>query len=239
MKQAALQKVKDFVAGLEREYNEKLNFLESLNTKKATMELQLERADKLVSGLAGEAVRWEEAEKRLGVDLINLVGNIMIASGYISYVGPFTAPFRKSLMEHWMKFAIEKKIPYSDDFSIDGVLGDPVLIREWSIQGLPSDNLSVENGIISSAATRWPLLIDPQSQGNKWMKNMERENNVQIVKLSNPKFLQIIESGCKVGYPVILENIDESLDPSLGPIMERNIKKEKGSLQIKLSDGWQ
>jgi dynein heavy chain len=171
--------------------------------------------------------------------LVNLVGNIMIAAGYVSYVGPFTANFRKSLIDHWMKYAIEKKIPYSDDFSIEGVLGDPVMIREWNIQGLPADSLSIENGVISSAAKRWPLLIDPQSQGNKWIKNMERENNLQVVKLSNPKFLQIIESGCKVGYPVLLENIDETLDPSLGPIMERNIKKEKGSLQIKLSDGWQ
>jgi len=163
VKQAALKKVKDFVAGLEREYNEKLSFLESLNQKKATTELQLERADKLVGGLAGEAVRWKASEERLGIDLVNLVGNIMIAAGYVSYVGPFTAPFRKGLMDYWMKTAVEKKIPYSDDFSIEGVLGDPVMIREWNIQGLPADALSIENGVISSAAKRWPLLIDPQS----------------------------------------------------------------------------
>ena len=66
---------------------------------------------------------------------------------------------------------------------------------------------------------------------------MEKDNNLQVTKLSNAKFLQIIEQGCKVGYPVLLENIDETLDPSLGPIMERDIRKEKGSWVIKLSDG--
>ena len=148
VKQDALKKVKDFVAGLERDFNEKQTFLESLNTKKANTELQLERADKLVSGLAGEAVRWKEAEARLAIDLVNLVGNILIAAGYVSYVGPFTATFRKSLIDRWMKKAIELKIPYSEGFTIEGVLGDPVTIREWNIQGLPADALSIENGII-------------------------------------------------------------------------------------------
>ena len=43
VKQDALKKVKDFVAGLERDFNEKQTFLESLNTKKANIELQIEQ----------------------------------------------------------------------------------------------------------------------------------------------------------------------------------------------------
>ena len=42
------------------------------------------------------------------------------------------------------------------------VLGDPVLIREWVIQGLPNDSFSIDNAIIVGKARRWPLLIDPQ-----------------------------------------------------------------------------
>lgn len=43
------------------------------------------------------------------------------------------------------------------------VLGEEVTIRMWGIAGLPSDKLSVENGIIMFKSRRWPLMIDPQT----------------------------------------------------------------------------
>jgi len=54
---------------------------------------------------------------------------------------------------------------------------------------------------------------------------MEKENNLQVIKLSNPKFLQIVETGIRMGLPVLLENIEEQLDPSLEPVLQRNVVK--------------
>jgi len=41
-------------------------------------------------------------------------------------------------------------------------MGDPVEIRNWGIAGLPSDSVSVENGILTTMAERYALCIDPQ-----------------------------------------------------------------------------
>lgn len=38
---------------------------------------------------------------------------------------------------------------------------EDVTIRDWNIAGLPSDNLSIENGVMVYNALRWPLMIDP------------------------------------------------------------------------------
>ena len=94
----------------------------------------------------------------------------------------------------WIHFCNEKKIPIDPKFSIVKVLGDPVEIREWNQYGLPADDLSIENGIYVAKAKRWPLMIDPQSQGNKWIKNMEKENKLVITKMTEKSFLKTIEN---------------------------------------------
>ena len=98
-------------------------------------------------------------------------------------------------------------------------------VREWNQSGLPGDKLSIENAILMSNSARWCLIIDPQSQANRFIKNFERENKLHVIKLSDAKFLQIFEGGIRTGQPVLLENIDEHLDPALDPILLKHISK--------------
>lgn len=100
--------------------------------------------------------------KNLTAQLESVVGDVVVASGAIAYLGPFTPNYRSRLQEEWLARLKELSVPHTAGADLKGVLQDPVLVRMWNIAGLPSDDASIENGIIVSKARRWPLFIDPQ-----------------------------------------------------------------------------
>jgi ATP-binding dynein motor region len=76
------------------------------------------------------------------------------------------------------------EIPSSRHFVFSQALGDPVVIRQWNIWGLPKDDFSCSNGIILFASNRWPLCIDPQGQTNKWIRTMHADDQLCVVKMT-------------------------------------------------------
>ena len=76
------------------------------------------------------------------------------------------------------------------DFNFSLFLSKPTQVREWNIQGLPTDLFSTENGVIVTRGSRWPLMVDPQAQAIKWVKNMERKEGLTIFDLQTQGYLQ-------------------------------------------------
>jgi dynein heavy chain len=272
---AELKEVEDKVAALNAQ-------LEEMQTKKAKLEFDVDmcskklvRAEKLISGLGGEKVRWNEVAENLSADFTNLVwnppwdpaenpdwlliperiarnsrtcgptgwgrllrqtGDIMLSSGYIAYLGAFTLKYRDEATVAWKKLCEDSGIPASESFKLVKVLGDPVKIRDWTIDGLPNDSFSIDNAIVMSKARRWPLMIDPQGQGNKWIRNMEKKNSLELIKLTDGDFVRKLENCIQFGFPVLLENVGEELDATLEPLLLKSIFKQGGSECIRLGD---
>merc|ERR1719469_1791760 len=82
----------------------------------------------------------------------------------LCYAGPFISVFRESMEELWRTQMKELYIEVSEKITMRAVLGNDVTFRQWAVAGLPSDNLSIENGIILFNSRRWPLMIDPSHQ---------------------------------------------------------------------------
>eukprot|EP00947_MAST-08B_sp_MAST-8B-sp1_P005754 g5754.t1 len=235
-KRSALREVEAKVRQLKATFETKLKEKDELEARKQNTVTQLDRAEKLVGGLADEKVRWADAATRLELSLNNLVGDMALSSGCIAYGGPFTMDFRRTLCRGWVEHCQAVGIPVDAEYSLTRCLGDPVLMREWTIQGLPADEFSTENGIIATTARRWPLMIDPQGQANGWVRNAYRDLNLQCIKLTDSDYLRTLENGIRFGAPVLLENIQETLDPALEPVLLKQTFKRGGQLLLRLGD---
>lgn len=89
----------------------------------------------------------------------------------------------------------------------------------WNACGLPRDTVSTENAILVTQAGRWPLMIDPQEQANRWIRTMEAKNDLKMIKLTDSNFMRVLEGAIRLGLPVLLQEVGETLDPTLGPIL--------------------
>ncbi|POM65737.1 Axonemal dynein heavy chain, partial [Phytophthora palmivora] len=115
-------------------------------------------------------------------------------------------------------------------------LGEAVQIRAWTIAKLPNDSFSIDNAIMLQRSNRWPLMIDPQGQANRWVKNMEESNNLKVVKQSQTGFVRMLENSIMIGAAVLIENMPEEIDPMLEPILLKQIVKTGGVSTIRLGD---
>ena len=235
-KQAELKEVQDRLQTLNDNFKQATEKKETLEFQVDLCEKKLDRANKLIGGLGGEKTRWGEAAQMLQQQYDNLTGDVLISSAVIAYLGPFTAQFRNRIIEKWTMECQNRKITCSEDFSVSKVLGDPIKIRAWNINGLPTDAFSIDNGVIVDNSRRWPLMIDPQGQANKWIKNMEKSNKIEVIKLTDATFMRTLENSIQFGTPVLLENVGEELDPSLEPLLLKQVFRQSGVDMIKIGD---
>ncbi|XP_049884905.1 dynein axonemal heavy chain 6 [Pectinophora gossypiella] len=197
---------------------------------------RLLRAGKLTQALADEQTRWEDSVKRATELLVCTTGDIIIAAGCIAYFGAFPSHYRRELETKWVTQCRQLQIPSSDTFDLITIMADSYTVRTWNSQGLPRDAVSTENGILVTKAGRWPLAIDPQEQANRWVKNMEKDNGLQIIKFTDPSYLRMLENCIRLGWPMLIENLGETVEATLSPVLLKQTFLQAGRLLIHLGD---
>jgi dynein heavy chain len=235
-KRKRLREVEEKIDGLERMFAEKKAQEASLQAQLDDSNTKLGRANKIIAGLAGEKTRWTETVARLTLEHGFLIGNCLVAAGMVAYAGAFTAQFRSELEAEWRVRIVANGLAILPESSMKGLLEDPVQTKLWTAASLPNDNLSIENGIIMFSSRRWPLMIDPQSQANKFVKTYGREAaeaGLDVFKMSDATLLRNLELAIQHGRWVLIENVGEELDPALEPVLLKQVDK---SGQLRLGD---
>ncbi|XP_050552039.1 dynein axonemal heavy chain 1 isoform X2 [Spodoptera frugiperda] len=212
-----------------------------LAAAKAKMQALLEGIAKLNAYL----VEKEEERKRMEEDINQCLarmdranrsdGNYFKQSA-VGYITPFTDEFRRTLLDKWINHIEAVKVPHTPGATPLKTLGDAVQIRTWQMYGLPRDPMSVESAVLMSNSRRWPLIIDPQTQANKWIRAMGKLEGLVVCKPNDRDLLRNFESALRFGKPILLENVGEDIDPALDPVLKRQYFRQAGQLVLKLGD---
>lgn len=221
--------IDDFDAAKKREQELSDNFEDA--------ERKCARAKSLIEKLATEEVNWDISLKQNKADKLNLVGDVIISSGVIAYLGVFSFQYRDTAIAGWTTMLKEFQIKGTENFSLRDLIKSEVKIQQWFIEELPQEAFAVENAIIMDNSDRWPLMIDPQMQGNNWIKNMNKELIRSIKPTQDSKTqTRTIRACIELGYPLILEDANETFDPMLEPLLGKQIEKKGKNMFIKIGD---
>jgi len=65
---------------------------------------------------------------------------------------------------------------------------------------------------------------------------MYKTSGCILIQLSDPGYMRHLENAIQFGKPVLLENVRETLDATLEPLLLRQTFKQGGAMCIKLGD---
>ncbi|XP_009868408.1 PREDICTED: dynein heavy chain 10, axonemal, partial [Apaloderma vittatum] len=244
MSKRELEKIKAELATIQEElktlgnkYQEAIREKQQLQEEAEIMQRRLYAADKLISGLSSENERWKKKLEDYEIRKVKLLGDCLLCAAFLSYEGAFSWEFRNEMIyEVWQEDILSREIPLSQPFRLESLLTDEVEVSRWVSQGLPPDELSVQNGILTTYASRFPLCIDPQEQALHWIKKKELNNNLKVASFNDPDFLKQLELAIKHGNPFLLRDVDEYIDPIIDNVLEKNIKVAQGRTFVVLGD---
>ena len=206
--------------------------MDALKKELENLQMKIDTGEKLMSNLSGEKERWEASLRDYDIQFEKLTGDCIMSASIMSYYGPFTSEYRKDLNSFWTNQIQSLQVPHTQNLDFADFIVGRSVVRDWNIKGLPTDDFSVENGVMAKEGNRWPLMIDPQSQGLEWTQNMERK--LKIADIKDPKYLNVIEKAVTHGQTVIMPDVGEDIDPTLYPLLEKAVVKVLGRWMIKL-----
>jgi len=165
--EARMQKCQDKLNGLQKDFEDQMASKAQIEANAMATKNKMEQATALIDGLGGEQLRWTEDSFKFAETKSKLIGDCAAACAFVSYCGPFDQSFRNYLVkDKFIKDLTARGIPMSDDIKDDmmSFIVDQGTIGDWTQQGLPTDPLSIENGILVTRSSRFPLLIDPRAR---------------------------------------------------------------------------
>eukprot|EP00727_Mastigamoeba_balamuthi_P008574 m51a1_g4339 putative cytoplasmic dynein 2 heavy chain 1 isoform x1 (4695) ;mRNA; f:164362-180818 len=161
--ESGLKKIDEEVARLKKTFQRMTQDASRLQIALEETQSTLDQAQSLLSKLSGERDRWQQQARTIETELESLPASSLLAAAYITYLVSASEEVRAEICGEWCTLVGLK------DWSFSRFIGSESELLTLKGEGLPADNLSMDNALALEWTTGVPLLIDPSSQAAAWL----------------------------------------------------------------------
>eukprot|EP01032_Pedospumella_encystans_P010301 gene10301-12053_t len=234
--QEAVEQVAELEAAIKcykAEYAAAIRDTETIRAEMDVVTKRVSRAQALLSSLEQERVRWTATSVSFDEQMSTLVGDNLLAAGFLTYAGTFDYKVRRSLLLDWTETLDSMGIPYRPELDFISYLCRPSDQVQWRGFGLPSDDLATQNAILLERFNRYPLVIDPSGQATSFILAKYAAQKMVQTSFLDASFMKTLASAIRFGTPLLVQDV-ESLDPVLNPVLNKELQKTGGRTLIRL-----
>nr|WAW84826.1 cytoplasmic dynein 2 heavy chain 1 [Halisarca dujardinii] len=227
--QQELDKVDRRVAKLRSTFEQRTTEATRLKVALEGAQATLGEAENLVSKLEMEHGRWSKQMLELTAEIDALSLQALVAAGFVTYLGHTPEGERRQLLGSWLT---ELQL---EQFDPRKFLATENTQIQWKMEGIPSDNLSLENGCVILKTLQFPYLVDPSQQATKWLKSHLRDQRLEVVNQQDANFSTSLELAVRFGKTLLIQEADR-VEPVLYPLLRRDFVKQGPRYVVQLGD---
>jgi len=222
------------IATLKVDYAALIRNVEIIKGEMEGVKNKVVRANTLIKSLMVESERWQATSGLFDEQIRSVIGDALLSASFLTYAGFFDHKNRGVLQGAWKNCLESCAIAFRDGFdSVVEYLSKGSERLAWEADGLPKDNLAVENAIILSRFNRFPLVIDPSGQATDFL--MKKYKDEKIIKTSflDDGFMKTLASAIRFGTVLLVQDV-EDVDPILNPILNKELMRTGGRTLVRL-----
>uniref|UniRef100_A0A9J7YQK8 Cytoplasmic dynein 2 heavy chain 1 n=1 Tax=Cyprinus carpio carpio TaxID=630221 RepID=A0A9J7YQK8_CYPCA len=205
-------------------------------TEAAKLESEVSRAqetisaaEKLLQQLDGEHTRWTTQVDEISEELDTLPKRAQLSAAFITYLPAAPEDQRRSSLDHWMSSSGLQK------FDLRHFLCSESEQLIWKSEGLPSDDLSMENALVILQSASCPFLIDPSSRATEWLRTHLKAHRLEVINQQDANFMTVLELAVRFGKTLIIQEMD-GVEPVLYPLLRRDLIAQGPRYVVQIGD---
>ncbi|XP_034521541.1 LOW QUALITY PROTEIN: cytoplasmic dynein 2 heavy chain 1 [Ailuropoda melanoleuca] len=237
------KKLEELLNSVGQKVSELKEKFQSRTSEAAKLEAEVSRAQETVQAakvllgqLDREHKRWRVQVAEITEELATLPKRAQLAAAFITYLSAAPEDLRKTCLEEWTKSACLEK------FDIRRFLCTESEQLIWKSEGLPSDDLSIENAVVilqiiglKSWSQVCPFLIDPSSQATEWLKTHLKDSRLEVINQQDSNFITALELAVRFGKTLVIQEMD-GVEPVLYPLLRRDLVAQGPRYVVQIGD---